>query len=75
MGNRILVVDDEKQIRDFLFEALTQLGGLSIELAENGEEALKKIEKERGRFSQWRRAADARHWKSINGTTEIASLR
>jgi len=46
MGNRILVVDDEKPIRDFLFEALTQLGGFSVEMAENGEEALKKIEKE-----------------------------
>ncbi len=46
MENRILVVDDEKQIRDFLYEALTQLGGFYVELAENGEEALKKIEKE-----------------------------
>ncbi|MCJ7784113.1 MAG: hybrid sensor histidine kinase/response regulator, partial [Desulfobacterales bacterium] len=46
MGNRILVVDDEKPIRDFLFEALTQIGGFSVEMAENGEEALKKIEKE-----------------------------
>jgi len=46
MENRILVVDDEKPIRDFLYEALTQLGGFSIELAGNGEEALKKIEKE-----------------------------
>ncbi len=46
MGNRILVVDDEKPIRDFLFEALTQLGSFSVEMAENGEEALKKIEKE-----------------------------
>ncbi|MFB3886023.1 MAG: ATP-binding protein [Thermodesulfobacteriota bacterium] len=46
MGNRILVVDDEKPIRDFLFEALTQLGGFSVGMAEDGEEALKKIEKE-----------------------------
>ncbi len=46
MDPKILVVDDEKPIRDFLFEALTQLGGFSIETAENGEEALKKIEKE-----------------------------
>ncbi len=46
MGNRILIVDDEKPIRDFLFEALTQIGGFSVEMAENGEEALKKIEKE-----------------------------
>ncbi len=46
MEPRILIVDDEKPIRDFLFEALTQLGGFSVEMAENGEEALKKIEKE-----------------------------
>jgi signal transduction histidine kinase/GGDEF domain-containing protein len=43
MANRILVVDDEKPIRDFLFEALTRLGGFNVELAANGEEALKKI--------------------------------
>jgi signal transduction histidine kinase/GGDEF domain-containing protein len=46
METRILIVDDEKAIRDFLYEALTRLGGFSVELAENGEEALKKIEKE-----------------------------
>jgi len=37
----ILIVDDERAIRDFLCEALTRLGGFSVELAENGEEALK----------------------------------
>jgi signal transduction histidine kinase len=46
MEERILVVDDEKAIRDFLYQALTRLGGFIVELAENGEEALKKIEKE-----------------------------
>jgi len=46
MGERILVVDDEKAIRDFLYQALTRLGGFVVELAENGEEALKKIEQE-----------------------------
>ena len=46
MENRILVVDDEKEIRDFLFKALSQIAGFRVELAENGEEALKKIEKE-----------------------------
>jgi two-component system sensor histidine kinase/response regulator len=46
MKNRILVVDDEKDIRNFLSEALTRLGGFGVEQAENGEEALKKIEKE-----------------------------
>lgn len=46
MENRILVVDDERAIRDFLFEALTRIGGFYVEMAESGEEALKKIEKE-----------------------------
>ena len=46
MENKILVVDDEKEIRDFLFRALSQIAGFRVELAENGEEALKKIEKE-----------------------------
>ncbi len=48
MENKILVVDDEKEIRDFLFKALTRIGGFQVELAENGEEALKKMEK--GKF-------------------------
>jgi signal transduction histidine kinase/GGDEF domain-containing protein len=46
MEERILVVDDEKAIRDVLYQALTRLGGFVVELAENGEEAFKKIEKE-----------------------------
>jgi signal transduction histidine kinase len=46
MASRILIVDDEKPIRDFLYEALTRLGGFNVELAKDGEEALKKIEKE-----------------------------
>jgi signal transduction histidine kinase/GGDEF domain-containing protein len=46
MGNRILVVDDEKEIRDFLYKALSRIGGFNVELAETGEEALQKIEKE-----------------------------
>jgi DNA-binding response OmpR family regulator len=45
MESRILVVDDEKEIRDFLLKALTRLKGYDVELAESGEEALKKIEK------------------------------
>jgi len=44
--SRILVVDDEKSIRDFLFEALTQLGGFEVGVAADGVEALKKIEQE-----------------------------
>jgi signal transduction histidine kinase len=44
--SRILVVDDEKEIRGFLSKALTRLGGFQVDLAESGEEALQKIEKE-----------------------------
>ena len=47
MESRILVVDDEKEIRGFLSRALTRMGGFQVELAESGEEALQKIEKER----------------------------
>lgn len=46
MENRILVVDDEKEIRGFLSKALTRLGGFRVDLAESGEEALQKINKE-----------------------------
>jgi signal transduction histidine kinase len=46
MESRILVVDDEKEIRDFLYKALSRLGGFHVELAESGEEALQKLEKE-----------------------------
>jgi DNA-binding NtrC family response regulator len=45
MENRILVVDDEKEIRDFLYKVLTRLGGFHVEVAETAEEALHKIEK------------------------------
>jgi signal transduction histidine kinase len=46
MENRILVVDDEKEIRELLFKALTRLTGFRVELAGDAEEALKKIEQE-----------------------------
>lgn len=46
MESRILVVDDEKEIRGFLSKALTRMGGFQVELAESGEEALQKMEKE-----------------------------
>jgi signal transduction histidine kinase len=46
MKNKILVVDDEKEIRNFLSVALATLGKYHVELAENGEEALQKIEKD-----------------------------
>jgi len=44
--SRILVVDDEKEIRGFLSKALSRMGGFQVELAESGKEALQKIEKE-----------------------------
>jgi signal transduction histidine kinase/GGDEF domain-containing protein len=43
MEARILVVDDEEGIRDFLFNALPQMGRFTVELAGNAEEALEKI--------------------------------
>jgi signal transduction histidine kinase len=46
MEDRILVVDDEKEIRELLLKALTRLSHFRVELAEDGEEALKKIEQE-----------------------------
>jgi signal transduction histidine kinase len=46
MENRILIVDDEKEIRDFLSKALSRMGGFYVEVAETAEQALQKIEKE-----------------------------
>jgi signal transduction histidine kinase/GGDEF domain-containing protein len=46
MENRILVVDDEEGIREVLYKALTRMTGFHIELAGDGEEALKKIKSE-----------------------------
>ena len=46
MENRVLVVDDEKEIRAFLSKALSRLGGFHVELADSGKEALCKLEKE-----------------------------
>jgi len=43
MERKVLVVDDEKVIRDLLFQALGQFGGFLVELAESGDEALKKV--------------------------------
>jgi signal transduction histidine kinase len=47
MQSRILVVDDEKEIREFLSKALTRIAGFHVELAEDGEDALKKIEQDK----------------------------
>ena len=46
MEYKILVVDDEKGIRKFLSIALTRIDGVSVELAESGEEALRRIDRE-----------------------------
>lgn len=46
MENRVLVVDDEKEIRDFLDKALSRLGGFHVEIAESGQEALHKLERD-----------------------------
>ena len=43
---KILVVDDEAPIREMLQRGLTQVGGFSVEIAQNGQEAIEKIEKD-----------------------------
>ncbi len=43
---KILVVDDEVAIRDIIRKGLSQMGGLSVEVAQNGPEAIEKIEKD-----------------------------
>jgi len=45
MEKRILVVDDEREIRTILRQAISKFGGLQVETAESGEEALAKIRK------------------------------
>lgn len=42
---KILVVDDEASIREMLQRGLSQMGGLSVEVARNGQEPIEKIEK------------------------------
>jgi len=41
-----LVVDDEAPIREMLQRGLTQIGGFSVEAAQNGQEAIEKLEKD-----------------------------
>ncbi len=43
---KILVVDDEAPIREMLQRGLTQIGGYSVEVAQNGQEAIEKFEKD-----------------------------
>jgi len=40
---KILVVDDEAPIRDILKKGLSQMGGFSVEVAQNGQESIGKI--------------------------------
>ncbi|MEW6375524.1 MAG: sigma-54 dependent transcriptional regulator [Thermodesulfobacteriota bacterium] len=43
---KILVVDDEAPVREMLQRGLIQRGGFSVEVAQNGSEAVEKIEKD-----------------------------
>ncbi len=43
---RILVVDDEVQLREMLRQSLVQVGGFTADVASGGEEALQKIDKD-----------------------------
>jgi len=44
MRDRILVVDDDKQVRGYLSIMLSEVGSFSVEVAETAEEALQKIQ-------------------------------
>ena len=44
MRDRILVVDDDKQVRGYLSTMLSEVGSFSVEVAESAEEALQKIQ-------------------------------
>ncbi|MGA2515720.1 MAG: sigma-54 dependent transcriptional regulator [Thermodesulfobacteriota bacterium] len=43
---KILVVDDEAPVRDIVRKGLSQMGGYGVEVAQNGVEAIEKIEKD-----------------------------
>jgi two-component system response regulator AtoC len=43
---KILIVDDEVSIREIIQKNLSQMGGFNVETAQNGAEAIEKIEKE-----------------------------
>ena len=43
---KILIVDDEASIREIIQKGLSQMGGFNVETAQNGAEAIEKIEKE-----------------------------
>jgi DNA-binding NtrC family response regulator len=43
---KILVVDDEAPVREMIKKGLSQMGGHSVELAQNGKAAIEKVEKD-----------------------------
>ena len=43
---KILVVDDEAPVRDMIKKGLSQMGGYDVEVAQNGVEAVEKVEKD-----------------------------
>jgi DNA-binding NtrC family response regulator len=45
-NKKILVVDDEAPIREILKKGLSQIGGFFVEVAQNGREAIEKIERD-----------------------------
>jgi two-component system response regulator AtoC len=46
MTMKILVVDDEASVREMLKKGLPQIGDFSVEVAQNGPDAIKKIEED-----------------------------
>ncbi len=44
MGAKILVVDDDRQVRGYLSTTLSEVAGFSVEVAETAEEALQKLQ-------------------------------
>ena len=44
MREKILVVDDDKQVREYLSRALSEVAGFSVEVAQTAEEALQKLQ-------------------------------
>ena len=44
MGAKILVVDDDRQVRGYLSKTLSEVAGFSVEVAETAEEALQKLQ-------------------------------
>jgi DNA-binding response OmpR family regulator len=44
MGTKILVVDDDRQVRGYLSKTLSEVAGFSVEVAETAEEALQKLQ-------------------------------